>query len=689
MSLKINHTKCLAVLVGIFYSAISFGQDNNIGNAAINDSVKIYTENDIYRLTTVPIPQGVFLEVGGMTFLPSGSLAVSTRRGEVWIIDNPSMKNRKYPTYRLFAQGLHEPLGLNYIRGDIYAVQRAELTRLRDSDGDGKADQYETMYSWPLSETGNYHEYAYGPLLDKNGDMIVALNLGWNGNSESLSKWHGWMLKFSSDFEMKPFAAGFRSPAGMGLNSAGDVFYSDNQGHWVGSGYISHVAEGDFMGNPSSLKWSGEPESNITLKPSDIPDTGQPMFEVAKTVKGIKTPAVWFPHTILGISTSGILNYSKEGIMGPFEDQLFVGDQGHSKIMRVFLENVKGVYQGVVFPFREGFSSGILRMNWGPDGAMFVGMTSRGWGSTGSAQFGLQKLEWAGIMPFEIKTIKAKPDGFELEFTLPVDEKSARDVSSYSIGDFIYKYHSTYGSPPINQAERKINAIVVSEDKMRVRLVLDSLKEGYIHEIKAEGVLSAEKIPLLHNFGYYTLNKTPEGEKITITDDNRVGIPTIHNHESMVSISNTTETSQPIVTKEIIGKHTLKMPASWEGKADLIIKMGTLPGLKFSTEDITVRAGSRLQLVFNNNDDMLHNFVMTEKGAGNEVGEMALKLGVQGEKMNYVPNTSKVLAYTSVLQPGKTEIIYFNAPDTPGIYPYICSYPGHYIVMRGVIRVVK
>src|SRR5690606_12858855 len=266
--------------------------------------------------------------------------------------------------------------------------------------------------------------------------------------------------------------------------------------------------------------------------------------------------------------------------------------------------------------FREGFSSGILRMNWGPDGAMFVGMTSRGWGSTGNAPFGLQKLEWTGVMPFEIKTIKAKPDGFELEFTLPVDEESARDASSYSIGDFIYKYHSTYGSPPINQADRTIKAIVVSEDKMRVRLVLDSLKEGYIHEIKAEGILSAKQLPLLHNFGYYTLNAIPDGDKVAITDENRVGVSMGHDHEAMAN-SPKSEVSQPLKKQDALGKHTLKMPASWGGKADLTITLGTLPGLKFSTDDITVKAGSKLKLVFNNNDDMLHNFVLTEIGAGN------------------------------------------------------------------------
>ncbi len=691
MDLNIPNMKYLAVLVGIFCSSIGLGQGTEVAESAKTDSVRIYTENDIYRLRTVPIPQGIFLEVGGMTFLPSGSLAVSTRRGEVWIIDNPSMKNGLKPTYRLFAQGLHEPLGLNYIKGDLYLAQRSELTRLRDTDGDGMADRYDTMYSWPLSETGNYHEYAYGPVLDRDGNMVVTLNLGWNGNSESLSKWHGWMLKFSPDFQMSPFAAGFRSPAGMATNGAGDIFYSENQGHWVGSGYIAHVDENDFMGNPSSLKWSGEPGSGIALKEADIPDTGKPMFEIAETVKGIKTPAVWFPHTILGISTSGILDYNDKGKMGPFEGQLFVGDQGHSKIMRVFLEKVKGVYQGAVFPFREGFSSGILRMNWGPDGDMFVGMTSRGWGSTGKEEYGLQKLEWTGIMPFEIKTIMARPDGFELEFTLPVDDQSARDASSYSVGNFIYKYQSAYGSPPINQADREIKAIVVSDDRMRVRLVLDSLKQGYIHEIKAEGVLSSERTPLLHNFAYYTLNNIPVGERLALTDENRVVEPShVHSETGGTSIkANNTVGESTVQQTAPLAKHLVKMPDSWAGSADQTINIGTLPGLKFSVEDITVKAGSKIMLVFNNNDDMLHNFVLTQTGAGNEVGELALKLGIQGEKLNYVPKTPKVLAHTTVLQPGTIETIYFNAPDTPGAYPYICSYPGHYFIMKGIIRVVK
>jgi len=655
-------------------------------------TVKAQTESQIYPIVTVPIPKEIALEVGGMTFLPNDELAVATRKGEVWIITNPYMKDGQQPKYRLFAHGMHEILGLNYIKGDIYLTQRAEITRLRDLDGDGEADEYRTMYSWPLS--GNYHEYAYGPILDKDGNMVVTLNVGWIGYGASLSKWHGWMLKFTPDFKLKPFATGFRSPAALALNGDGEIFYAENQGDWVGSGSITHVEEGDFVGNPAGLVWADEPGSPVKLHKKDIPDTGEPKFEVAKRVPGLKTPSVWIPHSIMGNSTSGILNYSDNGNMGPFKGQLFVGDQSQSNINRVFLEKVKGVYQGMVFPFRRGFSSGILRMNWGSDGSMFVGMTSRGWSSTGKAEYGLQRLTWSGIMPFEVQTVKAQPDGFELEFTMPVDEKTARDAGAYKLSTFTYKYHHIYGSPVINQSGRNIKAVVVSADHKRVRLVLDSLKEGYIHEIRMEG-LRAENAntPLLHNYGYYTLNRIPDGEKITLTAENK---PTgsMEGMHDMAGMDHHQMGNMPAASGTVKGntdatKHVTRQPESWSKGPDKTILLGTKPGLKFDITNITLKAGTKVKLTFANADDMLHNFVLTTPGSGNAVGEMALKMGLDGEKYDFVPGSPKVLAHTVLLQPGKSDTIYFTVPKTPGVYPFICTYPGHYMVMKGQIKVIK
>ncbi|WP_276089653.1 plastocyanin/azurin family copper-binding protein [Pedobacter sp. JY14-1] len=664
-----------------------------LGMASANAQTTLnpQTEGQIFPITTIPIPKEIALEVGGMAFMPNDELAVATRRGEVWIVSNPYMKGGQPPKYRLFAHGMHEILGLNFIKGDLYLTQRAELTRLRDTDGDGEADEYRTMYSWPLS--GNYHEYAYGPMLDKEGNMVVTLNLGWIGFGESLSKWHGWMLKFTPDFQMKPFATGFRSPAAFALNTEGDIFYAENQGDWVGSGSITHVAEGDFVGNPAGLIWADQPGSPVKLRKGDIPDTGEPKYEVAKRVAGLKTPSVWIPHSIMGNSTSGILTYTDNANMGPFKGQLFVGDQSQSKINRISLEKVKGVYQGMVFPFREGFSSGILRMNWGSDGSMLVGMTSRGWSSTGKEEYGLQRLTWSGIVPFEIQTVKAQPDGFELEFTMPVDEQSARNAASWKLSTFTYKYHHIYGSPVIDQSPRSLKGVVVSADRKRVRLVLDSLKAGYIHEISAEGLRTeGSKIPLLHNYGFYTLNQIPDGDKIVLSPGNQPVGKMEHDHMAMGHTMNgkSPANSGPAPKgSRSPEKHMTKQPESWAKGPDQVITLGTRPGLKFDKESISVKAGAKIQLTFANSDDMLHNFVLAAPASGNAVGELVMKMGLDGEKYNFVPESPKVLAHTVLLQPGQSDTIYFTAPKQPGTYPFICTYPGHYMVMKGVIRVTK
>lgn len=651
-------------------------------------------ETDFYKLISLPVPEDIILEVGGIVTLPDGDLAICTRRGEVWMVSNPYISGFERPMYKRFAYGLHEPLGLTYKDGDIYVTQRSEVTRLRDTDGDGRADAYDKVYSWPLS--GNYHEYSYGPTFRPNGNMLVTLNVGWSnslGHGVSLVPWRGWTLEITPDGKMTPFAAGMRSPAGYGTNAAGDYFYSENQGDWVGSGRISQVEKGNFMGNAESLRWTGLQGSPLKLKPEDVPNTGEPLFDVAKRVPDLKAPAVWLPHGILGISTSGILLDSTQGKFGPFSNQLFVGDQGQSIVSRVDLEKVKGAYQGVVFPFREGFSSGVFRLVWGHDGSMFVGMTSRGWSSTGKELFSLQRVVWTGKMPFEMKTIHAKPDGFEIEFTEPVDRELAANPESYKVTGFTYKYQAKYGSPVINRGGCPILGITVSEDGLKARLAVDSLRMGYIHEITTNGIRSATGRKLLHNVGYYTLNNLPDGDKMTIAQTSPK-----HDHAAMMMAS--TASTPPTGTKLKMGKaggvakttasakRVTEMPVDW-GEPDYTINMGTKPGLKFAPEQFQVKAGSKVRVVFNNEDDMLHNFVVVMPGTAIQVGELAMKLGLEGQERNYIPRSDKVLHHTNLLQPNTSESIYFMAPDKPGDYTYECSVPGHFYVMQGIMHVVK
>jgi cytochrome c551/c552 len=506
-------------------------------------STKRLTEDDYYKIVTVPTPENILLEVGGVAIMPDGRVAVSTRRGDVWMIENALQENGSNPEFTLFATGLHEPLGLVYHEGALFAAQRGELTKLIDKNGDGKADVYETIYSWPLS--GYYHEYSFGPKIDPQGNFFVTGNVAfgdeewWRG--ESRVPYRGWTMRIHPDGTMEPWATGMRSPCGLGMID-GEFFYDDNQGDWIGSGGIWHVTKGSFTGHPAGLRWTGLPNSPVKItmeqlyakidprktkvegqfvKPENIADEKNPnlFYQMKNEFPEVRTPAVWLPHGVLGISNSEIIRDETAGKFGPFAGQLFVGDQGQSKIMRVVLEKVKGEFQGVAFDFRAGFQSGVLRMNWGHDGSLFAGETNRGWGSAGTTTSGLQRLVWTNKVPMEMKTVKAMPDGFEIEFTLPVDKKTAEDLSSYSGRSFIYKYHPVYGSPTINDEKLVIKGVKVSDNGLKVRVVFDNLRQYYLHELSLPGIRSKDNaLPILHATAYYTLNNIPEGAKLPVTE---------------------------------------------------------------------------------------------------------------------------------------------------------------------------
>jgi azurin len=117
--------------------------------------------------------------------------------------------------------------------------------------------------------------------------------------------------------------------------------------------------------------------------------------------------------------------------------------------------------------------------------------------------------------------------------------------------------------------------------------------------------------------------------------------------------------------------------------------LGTKPGLKYDVSEVQVKAGSRIKWVFNNNDDMLHNCVIAGIGTSNYVGEAAIRLGLKGADMQYVPNSKNVLFHTNIIQPEASETIYFTAPSDIGEYPFLCTFPGHHTLMVGKLKVVK
>ncbi|HAB16113.1 MAG TPA: hypothetical protein DCE44_06660 [Verrucomicrobiales bacterium] len=482
---------------------VLFGASILLGGLA-SASPQSDREARYYPLATLPIPPGIVLEAGAIQVLPGSKLAVSTRLGDIYIVDGAFANSPTNVTFKRFASGLHEVLGL-WTSGDgtIYATQRGEVTRLKDTDADGRADLFETVADgWGIN--GDYHEYAFGSKPDRDGNIWVVLCLTGSFNSES--KFRGWALRVTPDGRVIPTTSGLRSPGGVATNYLGDMFYTDNQGPWNGTCWLKPLVPGGFVGHPGGFGWYAQ-ATNLGGAPKEPLSGSRIAVERAKIPEFVP-PAIAFPYNKMGQSASGIANDYTAGKFGPFTNQLFVGDQTWSTVMRVFLERVNGVYQGACFPFREGLASGSLSLEMAPDGSLFVGGTDRGWGARGGKPFALERLRWSGQTPFEIHEMRARPDGFELTFTEPVDVASAGSPSSYQFEDYTYIYQASYGSPEVDGAKPPIESAKVSSDAKSVQLKV-KLTPGHLHELKLPGVRSASGEPLLHPVGYYWLNEIP------------------------------------------------------------------------------------------------------------------------------------------------------------------------------------
>ncbi len=473
--------------------------------ALVSNGAPELKESDYYKITTFDTPKETALEVSSMEFLPNNKIALGTRRGEIWIASNATDPSASNISYQNFASGQHEIMGLAYKDGWLYETNRYEVARLRDENGDGRASIFQTVADgWGVS--GDYHEYAWGSPFDKNGDLWVLLCL--TGSFTSEAEFRGWALRVKPDGTIVPTCSGIRSPGGIGFDADGEVYYTDNQGPWRGADNLQHLVPGSFQGHPGGNKWYSK-APNMGPRPPD-PNTPSRLETERARIPQFVPPACYLVYVSIGNSASFIACDLSGGKFGPFQKQLFIGDQSQSNVCRVFLEEVNGVKQGVVFPFLKGFKSGLIAGKLDKStGQLFVGGSDRGWGARGGKPYCFERVDWSGTVPFEVQEMRAKPDGFELTFTEPLNRESAEDLTHYKMREFTYIYRAEYGSPEVDSKIPKITAITVAPDNKSVRLQIDSLFKGDIHEIHVDGVRSADGRPVLHPVGYYTLNEIP------------------------------------------------------------------------------------------------------------------------------------------------------------------------------------
>ena len=475
--------------------------------------------SESYRVETIEMPKGLASQTGGIDFLPDGRLVACFMRGEVMTY------NLKTKEWKLFAEGLLLPLGILAVsNSEVLVMQLSNLVRIKDTDGDGHADLYENATS-DFGISGNYHEFNYGPVRDKAGNLFIALNCASSGGSVrpvvrgEVNKWgrdgidghkemfsvvpyRGWVMELTPDGKLHPFASGFRSPNGLGFDLEGNLFVADNQSDWVPTSSLYHVQKDNFYGHPASLVWKKEWKNR---NPFNAP--------ITELDKMRTKAAVLFPQGIMANSPSQPLVDMTNGKFGPFSGQLFVGEINRDRILRVMLEKVDGEFQGACIPFIDGHGLRVAnnRLAFAPDGSLWIGQISfGGWIEGGS---GIQRIVFTGNAPMDVYTMSLTRSGFDLTFTQPVDPATGTSPVNYKIRRYRYEYkkkpieEGVDVSTQVDVQDVAVTKAQLSKDGKKISLIIDGLKPGFIYELKLGDIKSPAGQPLANKLICYTLNK--------------------------------------------------------------------------------------------------------------------------------------------------------------------------------------
>jgi len=450
------------------------------------DQAKLESVHPSFKLSQAR-PDVFTPKVGGLDFLSDGRLVISTwdAAGNVYVIDQRNKADHNDITYKKIASGLAEPLGLKVVNDDIYVMQKQEMTKLVDTDGDDIIDEYITLCDdWGVS--ANFHEFGFG-LEEKDGWLYANLATGIQPGGASVvdqPKDRGSAIRVNIETgKFERLAHGLRTPNGVGKGYNGDIFISDNEGDWLPSSKIIHLRKGDWYGS-----------RNVD-------------FEGTANLNEVK-PVVWLPQDEIGNSPTQMVGIN----FGPYKNQMLHGDVYHGGLKRVFVEEVAGQLQGAVFRFTQGLEAGINRLQWGPDKALYIGGVGNpgNWGQTQKLWYGLQKLELTGEAAFEMLAVRAKTNGVEIEFTENLSGDDGWNPADFEIKQWYYLPTVNYGGPKMDEQSLPVKSATRNEQGNKVFLEIPGLKENHVVYIRLRNNYVGHKNhSLWATEAWYTLNNIP------------------------------------------------------------------------------------------------------------------------------------------------------------------------------------
>ncbi|MDG3004013.1 DUF6797 domain-containing protein [Paludisphaera mucosa] len=576
-------------------------------------------------------PWKALMFFSGLDFLADGTAMIATMEGDVWRVSglDDGLAN---VSWKRFASGLHQPQGVVAADGKVYVLGRDQITELQDLDGDGEADFLRCVdNAYTTSPAG--HDFICGLQRDAAGNFYTAS--GPQG-----------VLRIPPDGgPPQVLATGFRNPDGLGLTRSGVLTVPQSEGEWVPTSQVCEIRPGRHYGYPGP-KNDEPPALPLVYLPRGIDNSSSEQVEV--------TSDRWAPF-------QGNQIHLSFGAGGAF---LLLRDE------------VDGQPQGAVSPIPGDFLSGIHRGRFSPrDGQLYV-CGQAGWGTYTSLDGCFQRLRYTGDPVQAPRSIHAVENGVVLTFHQPVDPAVVGRPGACFAQAWNYRYSSGYGSleystrhpgTPGHDVLPIRAAHVVGDGRTLFLEIPDIQPVDTLHlRLDVDAGPPQELFATVHKLappftGFEGYKPTPK-------------IVAAHPRLADMAALKFKRTPNPWATK-IPRARTIEIAAG--------------RNLTYTVPAIKVKAGEAVKLTFLNPDVVPHNWVLLRPGTLATVGDLVNKIIAEPDAAarNYIPKTEDVLVYVDVVDPGTEAAIYFKAPDSPGRYPYLCSFPGHWMVMNGVMTV--
>ena len=390
----------------------------------------------------------------------------------------------------------------------------------------------------------------------------------------------------------------------------------------------------------------------------------------------IALPLCYVPRGVDN-STGGMVAVTSDQ-WGPLVDH-FLGLSYGSGLHYIILRDDSGPRaQGATVPLDGEFRAGTMRGAFHPVDRQLYVVGLDGWGDYSTQDGCLHRVRYTGKPVRKPIGFRVHSNGIRIEFSCKLDAAEAEKTSNYFAQQWNYLYADQYGSPEfsvrqpgtVGHDHTTIRSVHLLEDGNTIFVEIPDLEPTMQMQIRmhlrdANGTsFKTDLFPSVLYLGNYFKSEglaAPVPNKLTV-----INLPIKWRRE--------------IVKDTVSGEEI-------EGARELLVEV--LGGLQFKQSELRASAGEALTLKLLNKDVMPHNLVLVAPGATKEVGLTAFKMlnDPKASEKHYVPDLQSVLAHTFVVPPGGSHLTHFRAPSKPGRYPFLCTFPGHWQAMQGVLIV--